>query len=73
VRWRVAAERTDGQPPDRLARESLVERQRRVGVDSSVRDKADRLTPQAPGGELQSARRRSVQPLDVVDCNDEGL
>jgi hypothetical protein len=65
---RVSVERPDEETSDRLGRERLVECERRVGLDPAAReDEADRLATQAPGSELQGARRRSVEPLDVVE------
>ena len=70
---RVTVERPDEEASDRLGRERLVKCERHVGLGPAAReDEADRLATQAPGGELQGARRRSVEPLEVVESDYEG-
>ena len=70
---RVTVERPDEEASDRLGRERLVKCERHVGLGPAAReDEADRLATQASGGELQGARRRSVEPLEVVESDYEG-
>jgi hypothetical protein len=70
---RVTVERPDEEASDCLGRERLVKCERHVGLGPAAReDEADRLGAQAPCGELQGARRRSVEPLEVVDSDYEG-
>jgi hypothetical protein len=70
---RVSVERPDEEASDRLGRERPVKCERHVGLGPPAREEeADRLAAQAPGGELQRARRRSVEPLEVVESDYEG-
>ncbi len=67
---RSDAERPDGEPPER--REGAIEVERRLdGPFTQRRENADGLALQAPQREPQDLRGARIDPLHVVECDEQ--
>jgi len=69
---RPDAQRADGQLHHGAGRERLLEVGRLAPLHPPTGEQEEDGVAQAPGRERESAPRRAVEPLDVVDRNEDG-
>ena len=72
--YRAEAQRTEGQSPDTLCHQRLLELSRLWTVDAPIREKEEDITCAEPAKcESKRAGGRRVEPLDVIDGDQNRL
>jgi hypothetical protein len=70
---RVQVERPDGQPLEAIVRQRQFGQSRHVpSLQPAGDQQSDRPFSETAGDELERTRRRSVEPLDIVDRQEDG-